>query len=193
MKNAKEINKLRDLESFQIVIPYLKKFVEKNPDSVVDYTCNGNNCLVQCFVCPSIMNSKLKYVRPIVSIDAAHLKSVWKGTLYIATVKSAMDEIFPFAFAITADNENTAGWKFFLENLKESCPILCAIHPRIRCNYFSYFTFISDRDKGLIDAVSEIFPKNHHVHCTVHIARNVLQNLDQLLPNVVRIYVIRLV
>ena len=38
-----------------------------------------------------------------------------------------------------------------------------------------FFTFISDRDKGIIAAVNEVFPTNHHAHCIVHIARNVVQ------------------
>ena len=174
LKKGKKDKRIQDLESFQVLIPYLNTFLQKNEGSVVNYQRDEKHCLERCFVCPGIMNSKLQYVRPMISLDAAHLKSYWKGTLYIATVQSAMNEIFPIAIGISYDNEGSEGWKYFLRLLKESCPILSATHPLLRCNSFCYFTFISDRDKGLVDAVSEIFPSNHHVNCTVHICRNVL-------------------
>jgi hypothetical protein len=37
---------------------------------------------------------------------------------------------------------------------------------------YAYFSFISDRKKGLIDAQKEVFPQNHASYCAVHIARN---------------------
>jgi hypothetical protein len=55
----------------------------------------------------------MTYVRPVLSLDAAHLRSQWNGTLYVASVQSACDEIYPVAFAIMRDNENAAGWKWF--------------------------------------------------------------------------------
>jgi hypothetical protein len=83
------------------------------------------------------------------SLDAAHLKSKWKGTLYIASVKTACDEIYPVAFAICNDNENASGWKWFLEHLRLSLPIFVNDHPLHEVQY-KMFTFISDRQKGLI-------------------------------------------
>jgi Transposase, Mutator family len=32
---------------------------------------------------------------------------------------------------------------------------------------------MSDRDKGLVEALENTFPNNHHCHCVVHIQRNV--------------------
>ena len=50
------------------------------------------------------------------------------------------------------------------------------MHPNNRCQNYNYFSFISDRDKGIIEAVKNIFPNNHHLHCVVHIKRNVLKH-----------------
>jgi hypothetical protein len=44
---------------------------------------------------PSFMNDSLKFVRPIISLDATHLKSEYKGTLLPATVLSATNELYP--------------------------------------------------------------------------------------------------
>ncbi|KAG7368478.1 hypothetical protein IV203_031221 [Nitzschia inconspicua] len=45
-------------------------------------------------------------------------KDEWKGTLYLATVKSAGDDLYPVAFAITVDGEDFHGWLWFLQHLK---------------------------------------------------------------------------
>ena len=119
------------------------------------------------------MNGKLKYVRPIMAIDAAHMRSESKGTLYIATVLSSNNEILPIAITITSDNENYDGWKYFLTNLKKSCKIIDSNHTDCRYRPYKLFSFISDRDKGIIEACKEIFPDNNHSYCQVHIRRNV--------------------
>ena len=123
------------------------------------------------------MNAKLHHVRPIISIDATFMKEDTdkQWTLYMATVLSANNELVPVAFAITKNNENFAGWNMFLQNLHRDCPIISARHRLNECHMFGYFTFVSDRDKGIIAAVRETFPRNHHINCIVHIARNVLQ------------------
>ena len=55
--------------------------------------------------------------------------------------------------------------------MNTACPIIGTRHKNNEYSSFGYFTFVSDRDKGIIAAVKE----NHHVHCIVHIACNVTQ------------------
>jgi len=107
------------------------------------------------------------------SLDAAHMKTTGGGgTLYIASVTSACNDIFPVAIALMVENENKDGWLWFLNNLKSGIPVLDEDHPKEGVAY-KLFTFMSDRQKGLIEAVKEVFPLNHHCFCAVHIARNV--------------------
>ncbi|KAG7366474.1 MULE transposase domain containing protein [Nitzschia inconspicua] len=100
------------------------------------------------------------------------MRSEWKGTLYLATVKSALDDLYPVAFAITVDGEDLQGWLCFLEHLTASAPNLITEHFRRECSY-KLFTFMSDRGKGLITALRNVFPDNHNCYCVVHIRRNV--------------------
>jgi uncharacterized protein Veg len=65
----------------QIIIPYLDKIQKTNPRSVVGYTCNADNCLTEMFIVPGFMNRILQYVQPVISLDAVHLKSVYKGMI----------------------------------------------------------------------------------------------------------------
>ena len=87
MKQAHKIlakNLVREKEearkSYQYIIPYIEAFRENNPGTIIDYDRDGNKCITKLFLCPGIMNNKLKYVRPILSLDAAHLSSEAKGT-----------------------------------------------------------------------------------------------------------------
>jgi MULE transposase domain/Ulp1 protease family, C-terminal catalytic domain len=174
-----ESNKVhaKDTDSFQLLVPYLKTYSENDPGSWVDFEVQDNHT-ERLFVCPSFMNESLKTVRPIISLDAAHLKSKWAGTLYIASVKSALDNLYTIAFAILSGNEDYQGWVYFLERLNAACPLLSDNHPLDRVTY-KYFTFVSDRDKGLMPALANIFPRNHATSCAVHIKRNVVTKYGQ--------------
>ena len=73
------------------------------------------------FVIPGFINSILKFVRPVVSLDAAHLKLVdHTGTLYIASVLSAANEVYPIGFLISSGNEHKETWTSFLMKLLSS-------------------------------------------------------------------------
>jgi hypothetical protein len=48
----------------------------------------------------------LNYVCPVVSLDVAHLRSVHKGALYVASVFSGNNDAFPIGFMISSGNED---------------------------------------------------------------------------------------
>ncbi len=165
---------------YQLLIPYLDEFKNRNPGSGVFYERDDEDRIDRFFVCPAVLANKLRFIRPVISLDACHLNSDAKGTLYIATGKSGNNELFPFAFTIASTNENKSGWKFFLGHLKTTCPLLSVPHVQLRCYPYSNFSFISDRDKGLLEAIKEVFPENHHMFCMEHLQRNVATNCGPL-------------
>lgn len=65
-------------------------------------------------------------VRPVIFLDATHLHSEFKGTLYVASVLTSGDKnnVFPIGFMI-ASNEDRRTWVQMLTYLKEACPIVC--------------------------------------------------------------------
>ena len=83
-------------------------------------------------------------------------------------------KLLPIAIGITEENENLKGWKFFLNHLDQSCSNLTVTHRLERCNIFKQWSFVSDRDKGLIPALREVFPQNHATSCLFHIRQNVV-------------------
>ncbi|KAI2496344.1 MULE transposase domain [Fragilaria crotonensis] len=166
------------VKNFEMVIPFLEGLKKTNPGSVIGYTRDEEKRLVDLHVFPGIMNGLLKFVRPVVSLDATHLRSEHKGTLYIASVLSGCNDIFPIGFMISAGNEDGATWKKMLELLKKACPIIDdqgygdtdtdgVVRPP--------FLFISDRDKGLKEALKSVFPNKYEMSCARHIEANVTQ------------------
>ncbi len=173
LSRHRESSQAKAKASYQKLVPYLKEFGRLNPGSLSFSELDDQKHLSRVFVCPGIMLGSLMHVRPVMSLDAAHLKTTGGGgILYMASVKSASNDLYPVAVAITVDNENKDGWIWFLESLQASLPILEQPHPKEGVAY-NRFTFMSDRQKGLLEALKVVFPNNHSCYCAVHIARNV--------------------
>ena len=169
---------------FQLVIPYLEKFKEENPGSFVSYARNDDLTLKWLCIFPSFIDQSLKFVRPIISLDAAHLKSKYKGTLFVATVLSATNELYPLGFMISSGNEDLQSWTVMLTVLKEACPSI-ATQLDDACYYGDSmmpplkFAFISDRDKGLKAGLQSVFRNNVELNCAKHIEANVITRFGQ--------------
>ena len=66
----------------------------------------ANDHITDIYIFPGFMNNSLPFVRPVVSLDAAHLRSVHRGTLYVASVLSSANEVCPIGFMIATGNED---------------------------------------------------------------------------------------
>ena len=93
---------------FQLLIPYLEQMKVVNPGSFIGYVRNEDATMKEFYVIPGFMNDSLQFVRPVISLDAAHLKSKHKGTLFVATALSGANEIYPIGFMVSAGNEDMA-------------------------------------------------------------------------------------
>ncbi|XP_076927070.1 uncharacterized protein LOC143590494 [Bidens hawaiensis] len=69
--------------------------------------------------------------------------------------------IYPLAYSLV-EAESTASWTWFLECLGDDLDL----HSN------SNFTFISDRQKGIIPALQKVFPSAEHRYCLRHIHEN---------------------
>ena len=140
-----------------------------NPLSVMGHTLSAppEFEIMDLHFFPGFMNDALRYVRPVISLDAAHLKSKYKGILYVASVLSGNDDVYPIGFMISIGNETKESWTKMLKLLKTACPIITNVE-----NQYP-FMFISDRGKGLVPAIKEVFPANREASCAFHISENV--------------------
>ncbi len=167
------LDKFESKKSYELIIPYIEEFKKKNPGTVANYELDNNSSIKKLFLCPGIMNNKLRFARPVMALDATHLGLENKGTLFLACVKSGNDELLPIAIGITEDNENYEGWNYFLYYLNEACGHLTDDHYLSQCRNFKLWSFVSDRDKGLLPALRDRFPGNHQTNCLFHIRQNV--------------------
>ncbi|XP_057540754.1 uncharacterized protein LOC130818607 [Amaranthus tricolor] len=94
---------------------------------------------------------------PIISVDGAHLKGPFPGVLLTAVGKDGNNNIFPVAWAVV-ETENVETWTWFLNLLVED---LKSVNPSSSCVEAGCedFTFMSDRQKGLIEALNSVIPE----------------------------------
>jgi acetyl-CoA acetyltransferase len=76
---------------FQLLIPCLEQMKVVNPGSFMYSIQNNDSTMKEFYVFPGFVNDILQFVRPVISLDAAHLKSKHKGTLFVATALSGAD------------------------------------------------------------------------------------------------------
>ncbi|XP_020415464.1 uncharacterized protein LOC109947988 [Prunus persica] len=98
-------------------------------------------------------------MRPVIAVDATHLKSKYKGVMFVANVFDGNQNIYPLALGI-GDLETDASWHWFFTKLHEAigeCPNL---------------VIISDRNVSIENVWNKIFPTAQHGICFYHMKGN---------------------
>ena len=94
-------------------------------------------------------------------MDGCHIKTKFGGQLLTAVGMDPNDCIYPIAIAVV-EVESLATWKWFLQKLKEDLGI---------DNTYPW-TIMTDKQKGLIPAVQQVFPEAEHRFCVRHLYQN---------------------
>ncbi len=110
--------------NFELLPGYIKAMKQLNLDSVIGYSHDSEKSIRHVHVFPCFMNAVLKFVRPVISLDAARLKSISKETMYVSSVLSGTNEVYPIILLISAGNEDGETWTTMLNFLKEARPII---------------------------------------------------------------------
>ncbi|KAL4565822.1 hypothetical protein LXL04_029928 [Taraxacum kok-saghyz] len=100
-------------------------------------------------------------MRDFLGFDGTFMKGPFPGQILIAVGLDSNNGIYPLAYAVV-EAETFQSWTWFLELLEEDLNL----GPR------SNFTFISDRQNGLLPAISKTFPNTEHRYCLWHIQEN---------------------
>ncbi|XP_021615715.1 uncharacterized protein LOC110617306 [Manihot esculenta] len=100
--------------------------------------------------------------RPFIRLDGCHLKGPYGGIFLVAVILDGNRGVLPLAFSIV-EAECGDSWTFFLKNIY-SC-IGGGTNDRP-------LTIMSDRQKGLVDAVKNIFPNASHRVCCRYLYMN---------------------
>ncbi|XP_074313734.1 uncharacterized protein LOC141648926 [Silene latifolia] len=124
-----------------------------------------------CF--KAVKDGFLAGCRPLVGVDGCHLKGAYPGMCLVAVGKDGNNNIYPIAWAVV-EVENGTTWSWFLKLLVED----------LGKEDGEGLTFMSDRQKGLVDALKVITPKAEVRYCVRHILANFkLQFTGQLLKD----------
>jgi|SRR5271170_2092212 len=83
-------------------------------------------------------------------------------------VDATASSLFPLAYAVV-DAENDTNWLWFLQHLRK---VLQTHQNSMLRNDPGSLVFLSDRQKGLLEGVSELFPGSPHAYCLRHLQEN---------------------
>jgi hypothetical protein len=173
-------------KSFQLILPFLEAITDSGLDSNTELDDEGNyatsraNAAISrdddgtfewCHVAPRACIHAFWHSRRFICVDGAHMKSDNNLVLLIITMLDSNEEILPLMWGF-ARNESKESWLDFLHGFREYFLDNLEMTEQERTN-FEYLTIVSDRAKGLIPAISEVFPKAFHYYCTQHLAENV--------------------
>ena len=99
----------------------------------------------------------------VCGLDAVHIKARYGGVLLVLTVLDGDGHVFPVAIGI-AEGENKETWGWFVALVKTALRI---------DDGGRGIVVLSDREKGIDNAVTNLLPGASHSFCTYHIQKNV--------------------
>ena len=99
--------------------------------------------------------------RRLIGLDGTFLKGYCKGILLVAVGIDAENAIFPIAYAV-CEKETTDSWSWFCDLLKTD----------LESERPDMYTFMSDKQKGLDNAVGRVFAGSDVRHCVRHLYSN---------------------
>ncbi|KAL5578710.1 hypothetical protein UlMin_011152 [Ulmus minor] len=130
-------------QSYKLLPGYLHMLIDTNPGSVVNLEVSDGNKFQYLFIVFAASIHGFSYCRPVINIDATHLKGKYRRVLFTAVCHDANQQIFPLAFGV-GDSENDASWTWFLGRVKSI----------------------------INNAVHEVFPQAFHGICMYHLLNN---------------------
>lgn len=164
-------------DQFKLLWNYCNEIVRTNPNTFVRTNPNtfvymklvenedpGKPKRFQRFyICFSACKEGFKSgCRRIVGVDGCWLKGPMYGTQLLTAIGlDPNNNIYPIAYAIV-EKENCDTWGWFLDHLKHDLEI----------DDGANWTFMSDKQKGLIEAFNDVLPFVAHRFCVRHLHSN---------------------
>lgn len=131
---------------------------KSNPRNTIKFKLN-NGVFERLYVCfDALKRGFLVGCRPFFGIDGCFLKGPFGGQLLVAVGRDGNNQMFPIAWACV-EVEDTESWAWFLQLLADDLETADGLG----------FTIMSDQQKGLLKAVSLIWPKADTRCCARHV------------------------
>ncbi|PWA85581.1 transposase, MuDR, MULE transposase domain protein [Artemisia annua] len=150
-------------------LPYYFHYLKlANEGTVTHIDTDDEGRFKQCFLAFGVaVRSFLRFMRPLLIIDAAHLKGRYLGTNLAAVAMDGNNQIIPIATGVT-HGETGESWTWFLSKLKECIGEVLGL------------AIISDRHFAIGHACKNVFPNAFHGYCCRHLMMNCNMQSDRL-------------
>src|SRR5271169_3635530 len=168
-------------EAYAAMPKYCEDLRHNNPGSTIELECHeveGGSRFYRVFICYGASAIGFAVCCLVLGLDGTHLTSKYRGAIIIffvtnssgilltATASDANGSLFPLAYAVV-DAENDNNWHWFNQLLRnviqQHAPAFLV--PRT-------LTFVSDRQKGILESVERHFPDSPHSYCLRHLYDN---------------------
>ncbi|KAL0368339.1 UNVERIFIED_CONTAM: hypothetical protein Scaly_1052800 [Sesamum calycinum] len=147
-KKALEVIEGKAEDQFDSLWDYASELRNSNPGSTVMMVMtDGDDGTEQrkfskFYVCfDALRQGFLSGCRPVIGVDGCHLKGPYGGVLLSAVSIDPKNNLYPLAYVVVS-GETREAWQWFLELLKDDLHVVRD----------DVYTFISDKQKGLIPA-----------------------------------------
>ena len=145
---------------------YCEELKKKNPGTTakikVEMGTDGAPIFHRIYIClAACKKGFLEACRPLIGLDGCHTKGPFRGQLLSAVGADVNNCMYPIAYSIV-EQENTEAWGWFMELLVKDLGI----------QHGKGWTFISDRQKGLVQVLEQFVPEGEHRFCVRHMYNN---------------------
>lgn len=155
---AKRMNEGHYLQQYKKLASYQKELLRSNPGSTVEIKTEidgevkrFHRMYVYLGACKE---GWINGCRPIIGLDGYQIKGQHPRQILSAVEIDGNNGMFPVAYAVV-EVENTKTWKWFLEYLIWD----------LKMENLRSYTFITDKQKGLGIAISDLMSGAEHRHC----------------------------
>ncbi|GKA06173.1 heat stress transcription factor B-4-like protein [Tanacetum coccineum] len=157
---------------YSMLRDYVVELQSTNPNTTVKIAVERNTdpslptrVFQRIYVCLGALKLGFRACRrDLLGLDGAFMKGPFLGQVLVAVGLDSNNGIYPLAYALI-EAESKSSWCWFLQCLGDDIDL----HPN------SNFTFISDRQKGIIPAIKTVYPSAEHRYCLRHIHENMKQ------------------
>ncbi|KAK8538974.1 hypothetical protein V6N13_082750 [Hibiscus sabdariffa] len=148
-------------EQYSMIYDYLGEIKKTNPGSTTILMLD-DRVFLSMYICLQACKDGYKAgCRPVLSIDGCHMKGYYGGSFLADIALDSNDNIYPIAYAVV-EAKNQSSWSWFLSLLGTDLEI----------GSMDNFTILLDKQKGLIEAISEVFTCAEHMTCVRHLYSN---------------------
>ncbi|XP_026398843.1 uncharacterized protein LOC113294676 [Papaver somniferum] len=148
-------------DGYKLAPGVMDQIMKKNPRSIgVVSTDTDHDFSYCCLAFDAFLTGFKDGCRPFIGLDGCFLKGKYGGVLLSAVALDGNNGMYPLAKFI-CDCENKKNWIIFLNLIKDRL-----------LEHHAPLTFISDRQKGLVPALEEVFHSSRNRFCFRHIFEN---------------------